>query len=133
MALKGKGTVIECSPDNTSWNTVTELNDASMSFDGDNIDITEFGDDFINRIQGLKDNTFSLAGFYAPLDTDGQLAIRDAWLNDTEIYVRFLADGENGFSQEVKVSTFEVSAAVDGAVEVSIELEGTAEITVVSP
>lgn len=132
MALKGKDTVIQVSTDDADYNTIAELNDATMSFAGNNIDITEFGDDFINRIQGLKDNTFSLAGFYAPEDTTGQVVIRDGWLNDEDLYVQFLHDGANGFKQQVRVSTFEVSAAVDGAQEVSIEFEGTDAVTAVS-
>lgn len=131
MALKGKSVVIQASSDDTTYNTVAELNDATMSFSGDNIDITSFGDNFINRIQGLKDNTFSLAGFYDPSDTNGQVAIRDAWLNDTAMHLQFLSDGTNGFKQEVKISSFEISAAVDGAVEVSIEAEGTGAVTAV--
>lgn len=131
MALKGKDVVINVSDDDVTYNQVAELNDGTQTIDGTNIDITEFGDDWINRIQGLKDGTYSLSGFYAPSDTDGQVAIRDALINDTTLYVQFLHDGTNGFQQEVKVATFEVSASVDGAVEVSIDLEGTGTITAV--
>lgn len=131
MALKGKSVVISVSTNDSTYNTVAELNDASMSVDGDNIDITEFGDSYINRIQGLKDVSWSLSGFYAPTDTNGQVVIRTALLNDSTLYVKVLWDGTNGFKQLVKVSSFEVSAAVDGAVEVSIELEGSDVITAV--
>lgn len=129
MALKGKGLKINVSSDGETWNQVAELNDGNMTIDGDNIDVTAFCQDFINRIQGLKDGTYSLSGFYAPDDTNGQLLIRGALLDDDPIYIQFLPDGTSGFEQEVKVDTFDVSATVDGAVEVSIDLEGNGTIT----
>lgn len=131
MALAGKNVVVEISVDDTTYYAVAELNDMTMTFDGDNIDVTEFGDDFMNRIQGLKDGSYSLGGFYAPTDTNGQVAIRTAWLSDSPLYVKILPNGTAGFKQEVKVATFEVSAGVDGAVEVSIDLEGTGTVTAV--
>lgn len=131
MAIAGKNVVVAASTNGTTFNTVAELNDASMSISGDNIDVTEFGDQFINRIQGLKDVSWSLSGFYVHGDTQGQAAIRTALINDSAIYIRIFWDGSTGFRQEVKVSTFEVSAAVDGEVAVSIELEGTGPVTVV--
>lgn len=132
MALKGKNVVINVSTDDIDYYQVAELNDGTLTIDGDNIDVTEFGDDFINRIQGLKDGTYSLSGFRDPDDTDGQEAINSALLNDTSLYVQFLADGTTGFQQEVKVSTFETSAAVDGAVEISVDMEGSGSITAVT-
>jgi predicted secreted protein len=45
--------------------------------------------------------------------------------------VQFLPDGTTGFKQAVKVSSFEMSASVDGLVEVSIELEGNGAISTV--
>lgn len=129
MALAGKGTVVNVSTDGSVFNQVLELNDASMTISGDNIDITEFGDDFINRIQGLKDGSYSLSGFRDATDTTGQEAVVDALLNDTQLHVQFLRDGTTGFQQEVKVSSFEESSTVDGAVELSVDLEGTGVIT----
>lgn len=132
MALKGKGIKINASSDGNTWNQVAELNDGSMTIDGDNIDITAFCQDFINRIQGLKDGSYSLSGFYDPEDTTGQILIREALLNDTDVHIQFLVDGTTGFEQEVKVDTFEVGGTADGVVEVDISLEGNGEITLVS-
>lgn len=132
MALKGKSAKVQVSTDGAvTFNDVLELNDASITIDGTNLDITEFGDDFINRIQGLKDGSYSLGGFYAPGDTTGQVAIRDALLNDTQLHVQLLPDGVAGFQQEVKVASFAVNPTVDGTSEVSIDLEGTGTITTV--
>jgi predicted secreted protein len=132
MAISGRKTVIQVSIDGTQFNTVAELNEATATIEGDNQDITHFGDDFVRRIQGLKDTSYELSGFRSPSDTNGQEAILDALLNDTPLHVKFLGDGASGFQQEVKVASFEESSAVDGTVEVSIELEGTGPVTRVS-
>jgi predicted secreted protein len=129
MAVAGRKTVVQVSTDGTVFNTVQELNEATATIEGDNQDITHFGDDFVRRILGLKDATYELSGFRNPSDTNGQEAILDAFLNDTTLHVKFLGDGASGFQQEVKVASFEESSAVDGTVEVSIELEGTGPVT----
>jgi predicted secreted protein len=131
-ALAGKGLVIQvATTSGGTYNTVVGMNDASMSIDGDNQDITAFGDSYIARIQGLKDVSYSLSGYFDATDTTGQIRIRTALLNDSELHVKFLPDGTNGFRQQVRVSSFEMSGSVDGIVEVSIELEGTGAIAAV--
>jgi len=129
--LAGKDVVVQVSVNDTTYNTVAEMNDMSMSFEGDNIETTVFGNDFISRIQGLKDGSYSLSGFYDATDTNGQVVIRSAWLNDTALYVKIMPNGTAGFKQQVRVASFEVSAGVDGAVEVSVDLEGTGTITAI--
>jgi predicted secreted protein len=132
MAISGRNTLVQVSTNGTTWNTVAELNEATATIEGDNQDVTRFGDSFVRRILGLKDASYELSGFRDATDTNGQEAILDALLNDTVLHVKFLGDGANGFQQEVKVASFEESSSVDGVVEVSIELEGTGAITKVS-
>lgn len=131
FASSAKNMLIKVSTDGTVFSTVNDLNEASMSMEGDNQDISTIGAAYIKRIQGLKDASYELSGFYSTLTADNQIKIRDAWLNDTALHVQFLPDGTTGFKQEVKVASFEVSGAADGVVEVSIELEGTGTITTV--
>lgn len=126
--LKGKSMTIKVGTDGTVWNSVLGIKSASMKNGASNNDISTFGDTFIGRLQGLKDCSYSLSGFYDSTDTTGQTVIRDAWLNDTTLWVGFLPDGSAGFEQEVKVSSFEISGEVNGVVELSIELEGTGAI-----
>lgn len=131
MALKGTDLVAEASTNNTDFFQIGSLNDATISFSGDNLDITSFGASFISRIQGLKDNSFSLSGFYDPADSNGQVAIRTALINDSDLWIQFKSDGTNGFKQKVKVATYELSAAVDGMNEISMEFEGDGSISLV--
>lgn len=131
MATSGKRFVVEVSVDNTAWNRVAEMNDASFSIEGDAQDITAFGDEFVRRIQGIKDTSFSMSGFANEDDLLGQRAIKLALINDTPIYCRMLYDGVNGMSQEVKVESYECSAGVDGVAEVSMDMAGTGPVTLV--
>lgn len=131
MALKGKSVQCKISIDDITYYTVAGINDVDSPFDADNIEVTVFGDDFTKRIQGLKDASWSLSGFYEPTDTNGQVAIRTAWKNDTALYIEVSYDGgTTKFDQQVKVSGFNPSAGVDGAVEISIDLEGTGDVTI---
>lgn len=132
MAIAGKNLVVRIATDASGpFSTVGSLKEASISQSGNNQDVSTFGSDWMVRIQGLRDASYSLSGYYDAADAAGQVAIRSAWLNDTPVFVQFLPDGSTGFQQEVKVSTYEVSASVDGAQEVSIELEGTGPISLV--
>lgn len=132
FAVAGKTLDIKVATTDSSgqYNSVEGLNDASMSIEGDNQDITTFSDNWINRLQGLKDVTFDLSGFYESGDTTGQIVIRDALLNDTALFVQFIVDSSpTGFQCECKVASFEISAAVDGVQEVSISLETDGALT----
>jgi len=132
MAIAGKSMAVRVATTAAgTYTSVAEIKEASMSHAGNNQDISTFGSAWVLRLQGLKDATYSLSGFYNPTDTNGQVAIRNAWLNDTPLFVQFLPNGTNGFRQEVRVSSYEVSASADGAQEVSIELEGTGAIVAV--
>lgn len=132
MALKGKSTQVQVSIDDVTYFTVAQINDVDTPFEAENIDTTVFGHDYINRIQGLKDASWNLSGFYDPTDTNGQMAIRSAWAADSPLYAKVSYDGGvTSFKQQVKVSSFNPSAAVDGAVEVSIDLEGTDIVTII--
>ena len=130
MAIAGKTLAVKVGTATAGpYTRVAELKEASLSQSGNNQDISTFDATWIRRMQGLKDGTYSLSGFYSPTDTAGQVAIRNAWLNDTTLFVQFLPNGTAGFQQEVRVSSYEVSASAEGAQEVSIELEGTAPIS----
>lgn len=131
MALAGRKLKVNVSGNGTTFNEVLQLNEATMTSEAENQDVSTFGSDFIQRIQGLKDTSYSLNGFYASENTEGQLAIREAWLNNTPLYLQFLPDGTTGFQQEVKVSSFEVTASAEGTVEVAIEVEGSGAITAI--
>lgn len=133
LAIAGKKLLVKVSTaSGGTYTTVGQLNNASINIAGNNFDVTAFGSSWITRLQGLKNASYSLSGFFMTTDTNGQTAVRTALVNDSALYAQFLVDGTtgNGFQQEVKVSAYDVSASVDGAVELSISFEGTDAITV---
>lgn len=132
MAIAGNNLVVKVGGAAAGpFNTVRELKEASISQSGNNQDVSTLGSSWIQRIQGLRDASYSVSGYYDSGDTSGQVAVRSAWISNSPLFVQFLPDGATGFQQEVKVSSYEVSASVEGAQEVSIELEGTGAITLI--
>lgn len=115
-----------------TYNVVAGIRQASIEIDGANLDDSEFGVDWMQRIQGLKDFKVSMSGSYRPGDTTGQVLIQNTLLNDADLFVQVLPDGANGFRGQVRVAKFSVEPPVDGIVPVSIELEGTGAITLVT-
>ncbi|MBA3853333.1 MAG: hypothetical protein C0503_02900 [Gemmatimonas sp.] len=111
---------------------VAGLKSSSIELDGAVLDDSEFGVDWQQKLQGLKNFKISMSGSYRADDTNGQVSIRSAFINDTELWAQVLPDGTNGFKGKVIVTKFGVEPSVDGITSVSIELEGTGAITIVS-
>lgn len=101
------------------------------SIDGTNIDDSEMGVAWVQRIQGLKDGKLSIQGARRTDDTNGQNVLLSSFLNDTDLFVKMLPNGTVGYKQQMRVSKFAVDAAVEDRVNLSIELDGTGAITAV--
>lgn len=127
MALPGKNAKVKIGAD-----VIQDLNDASFSVSGDSLDTTNFeSNGWKEKLQGLKEFSMSLSGFYKPTDTNGQVVLRDALLNSNTVTVDYLVDGLVGFQGTYVVSSFETGASVSGEVTVSFSLESTGALTVV--
>ncbi len=132
MALRAADSIVSvATTSGGTYNAVDGLTGYGMSRKGNPIDITLIGAEFIERMQGLKDASYSLSGFYEPADTTGQVVIEDAWMNNTDLFVKVLPDGTNGFRQQVVVDSFDTDGEADGGVELSIELSGAAAMVAV--
>ncbi len=127
MSLPGKNARVKIGA-----NTVQGLNDASFSANGETLDVTTFeSNGWKEKIQGLKEFNLSVSGFYEPTDANGQVVLRDAWLNGTEPTVDYLVDGTVGFRGTYLVTSMEMGASASGEVSVSFELESTGALTLV--
>lgn len=118
-------------------NLVAEINDATFTINGEVVDISSFDSDgWRERLLNLRDATIAISGFYASDDTTGQNVLRTAILTQALVEdVKVLADvteATSGFICDALVETFEISAAVEGAVTVSITLQSSGEISVAS-
>jgi len=118
-------------------NLVQEINEATFTINGEIVDISSFDSGgWRERLLNLRDATITISGFYVPSDTNGQAALRTALLTQALVEdVKVLADvntATSGFICDAYVESFEISAAVEGAVTVSITLQSTGQIVVSS-
>lgn len=132
----GKKALLKVSTDDITYTTVAGLQSISMSIDGQSVDDSEFGVDWMQRLQGIKDFKISASGNVRLTDTNGQLAVRAAQINDTTLYAKYLPDGgvtsNAGFKCLVKVSSWKVDPTVQDKQAVSFDLEGNGAPTAVS-
>lgn len=112
-----------------TYTVVAGLKSGGIEINGMSLDDSEFGVNWHQRLQGLKDYKITLTGSYRDDDTNGQLAIKSALLNDTDLFAQVLPDGTTGFQGQVRVAKFSVEPTVEGIIGVSIDLEGTGALT----
>ena len=128
MATAGKNTLVQVSTaTGGTYTTIAEMNSQSATLNGASLDVTAFGAAWKSKIQGLKDASYQVSGFWKSTDTSGQTAVRLALVNDSTLFVRVEIDGTttNYFLQEIKVTDYSVKSAVDGLVELSMSFDGT--------
>lgn len=128
MPTAGKNTLVQVSTATAgTYTTIADMNNQSASLNGENLDVSAFGAAWRSRIQGLKDASYDVSGFWKSTDTAGQTAVRNAMVNDSTLFVQVLIDGTttNYFKQEIKVSNYAVNSSVDGVVELSMSFEGS--------
>jgi hypothetical protein len=115
------------------YSVMLGVKSVSATVDGQQVDDSEMGVDWMQRIQGIKDAKYSIQVNRRTADATGQNACLSALINDTEIWVQFLPDNGTtaniGFKQQVRVAKFAADAAIDGGNGATIELEGTGPIT----
>lgn len=134
--VKGRNVVVNVGTDGSTWNPIGELNSADMQLNGNTLDVTKFGDTFIEKVLGLRDCQWTLSGFADHTDTLGQNVVSTAFLTDGPLYIEILFDpsatsGQKGFSQQVVVSKYDRKAAANSTVDMSCTLDGTGPVTAV--
>lgn len=114
-----------------TYSTLSGAKSASFPRDTDMLDTTAF-DDGADRtfIPGLRNGTLDLSGRYESADT-AYGHIKDAFDNQTSIFVKWLPNGTAGFRAEYYVQSLSIDGEVDGLVEVSITLQKTGAVTVI--
>ena len=86
----------------------------------DMLDISKYGNEYKNRIGGLKDTNVTLSGNYNPSDTNGQLKI----VPGDFVWLQVLPDGTNGKKVKMIVEDFTLQAPVEGKQTFSSTLQG---------
>ncbi len=109
---------------------VVGIKNWSLELSLDTLETTALGDDWKNYITGLKEWSASSEGDYeVPVDTEGQKALQDAFLNGTTITVKLYVDGTNYYQGEAYINSLSIEDPVDDVVSISIEFTGTGALT----
>ena len=126
MPKLGHTTVIEVSTDDITYNEVDGILDYNFDMSNDVVDITAYEDTASahERLLSLQDTSISLGGDYEHADVNGQLVLRNAFLNNTSVYVKILHNGTNGHKVQCLVTKLIIGAEVDEKVAVEFELTG---------
>jgi hypothetical protein len=121
MATAGYQGDIEVSADDSTYNSVGGINTVGFNMGRAQLEVTEFGDDFIDRISGLFDTPVTLGGHRIHADA-GQAALVAAFLAGSDIWVRWKPDGTNGFKVKCGVADMPLGNGVGDAAQVSFTL-----------
>ena len=109
---------------------VVGIKNWSLELSLDTLETTALGDDWKNYITGLKEWSASSEGDYeVPVDTEGQKALQDAFLNGTTVTVKLYVDGTNYYQGEAYINSLSIEDPVDDVVSISIEFTGTGALT----
>lgn len=129
-ASAGFNATIEVSVDDSTYNDIGIANTVSGNLQAAMLEITSFGDGAIKRIAGLFDTPVTVSGHYDDGDT-GQAAIRSALTGRTQLYVRYLPDGTNGFKVLCLVESYEFGSGVSDTNTFSVSFQSVAAPTLI--
>jgi predicted secreted protein len=123
MALAGHQVLVSCATGASATYAVMDgIKQFSLNDSRDLLDITDFRDAIVRaRIVGLRDYQVSLSGEIEPGDT-GYAHAKACYDAGTPLTLALLHNTTTtaGFGYQVMLESFEVSASVDGTVELSI-------------
>jgi len=129
MALAGNATTIKL-----GTNLIAGINSASFDAALDQLDITAFNEGERSYIAGLNGAQIPISGDYDPTDTNGQVALVNAWSNKTLLTgataPELLFNGTAGFEADAYVASLTIASSVEGKATISITLQLTGTITV---
>ena len=128
MAIAGKSGKITIN--STTPITVLGMKNWSIDLSLDTLETTALGDSWKNYITGLKEWTGSGEGdFDISTENSGQEELQNAYLNGTEVEVKFYVDETHFYSGNAIISSLSVEDSVEDIVSISIEFTGTGAIS----
>mgnify|MGYP003643918666 FL=1 len=109
--------------------TVAEVKDWSLSETAETIDDTIMGETARTRKSSLTSASGSLSAFWDESDATGQMAMTAGAEVTLNLYPEGAAVGDYFASLSAIITTFDVSAAMDGMVEASFSFESNGAVT----
>jgi len=125
----GKDGVVKIAASGGSVAAVAELRNFTMNQSADTIEDSVMGDTVRSFKQGLQTTTVSLDVYWDETDTNGQQVIDPRAEVDFEIYPTGTASGETYYTGSGIVTSRSISAAFDGMVEASFEVQVSGPVT----
>lgn len=111
-------------------NKVAEINSWSLDLGADDIDITSFDSaGWKEFLAGLKEWSGSFEGNFVPTDTNGQVALINAWINGESVSLELRIDATKKFSGNAFVKP-SIEMPVDDKGSFSCDFQGTGQLTV---
>ena len=129
MATAAYPKLLKCSTaEGGTYITVDDLDDCSISFNGEILDDTAFSTGhpgYRSRLVGLFDVSISGSGNYST--AAGQAAIRTAFFARNPIWIQYLPTGStsgNGFQTSFVIESCEIAGAIADKNTISFSLQG---------
>ena len=123
MALAGHQTLVSAASSvSGSYAALDGIKQFSVSDSRDLLDITDFRDAIVRaRIAGLRDYQVTMSGEFEPSDT-GFLTLRGCYEAGVVASIAILHNTTttSGYGYPITIESMEISAGVDGTLEVSI-------------
>jgi len=110
-------------------NTVAETTNWTLNINADLLDTTAHGDDWRERIEGLKDWSATVEASWDMTDTTGQKALQDAILGGTTVTLNLYVNSSNYYSGTAYISRITVGTPVADRVTVTFEATGTGALS----
>lgn len=111
-------------------NKVAEINTWSLDLGADDIEITSFDSNgWKEYLAGLKEWSGSFEGNFKPTDTNGQVALINAWVAGNSVSLELRIDATKKFSGSAFVKP-SIEMPVDDKGGFSCDFQGTGELTI---
>lgn len=105
----------------------------SVDLSKEMIEAISFGEDYKEKVPGVKDWSASADGSTDFATTSGQKALVDAFEGGTKIEAAFYLDTTTFMTGDCYIESLSISHAADGKSEVSIKLAGSGGIDLTVP
>ncbi len=110
-------------------NTVAEIEEWDYAPTADILEKTPFLATSKSHLVGLLDGTGSIKGRHDMTDTNGQLALRTAYLNGTQTTLLLYVNGVNKYTVPALIKDMQIKASVKGLVEITFNFQQDGDAT----
>ena len=110
-------------------NTVAEIEEWDYAPTADVLEKTPFLATSKSHLVGLLDGTGSLKGRHDQTDTNGQVALRTAYLNGTQTTLLLYVNSTNKYTVPALIKDMQVKANVKGLVEITFNFQQDGDVT----